>query len=89
MSSASTWTHCPCQLVKTSIFCMQVAEEVRQQKLDLTETEFALLLQACARGSASWQTVQGLLLMMTKELTRLQPETLAAAEQYFRSAAVL
>ena len=68
---------------------MQVAEEVRQQKLDLTETEFALLLQACARGSASWQTMQGLLLMMTKELTRLQPETLAAAEQYFRSAAVL
>lgn len=25
---------------------------------------------------------------MTKELTRLQPETLAAAEQYFRSASV-
>ena len=69
--------------------CGQVADEVRQQKLDLTETEFARLLQACARGSASWQTVQGLLLRMTKELTRLQPETLAAAEHYFRSATVL
>ena len=64
-----------------------MADEVQQQKLDLTEAEFALLLQACARGSASWQTVQRLLLTMTKELTRLQPETLAAAEQYFRSAA--
>lgn len=65
----------------------QVARVVEEQKLDLTETEFALLLQACARGKASWQTVQGLLSKMTKELTRLQPETLAAAEQYFRSVA--
>ncbi|KAL3153111.1 hypothetical protein ABBQ38_012130 [Trebouxia sp. C0009 RCD-2024] len=65
----------------------QVADEVQRQKLDLTETEFALLLQACARGAASWQRVQSLLVKMTKELTRLQPETLAAAEQYFRSEA--
>lgn len=66
----------------------QVADEVQQQKLDLTETEFALLLQACARGGASWQRVQSLLVKMTKELTRLQPHTLAAAEQYFRSVPV-
>lgn len=66
----------------------QVADEVQRQKLDLTETEFALLLQACARGAASWQRVQSLLVKMTKELTRLQPETLAAAEQYFRSVIV-
>lgn len=52
--------------------------------LDLTESEFALLLQVCARGGASWARVQALLAQMTKELTRLQPETLAAAEQYFR-----
>ena len=63
---------------------MQVADCIAEQKLGLTE--FALLLQACARGNASWQTVQDLVSRMTKELTGLQPETLAAAEQYFRSA---
>ncbi|DBA87294.1 TPA: hypothetical protein ACH3X1_004352 [Trebouxia sp. C0004] len=67
----------------------QVAELIQEQKLDLTESEFALLLQACARGAASWQSVKALLSRMTKELTRLQPETLAAAEQYFRSDAAL
>jgi len=61
-----------------------VAESIQEQKLDLTESEFTLLLQACARGNASWQAVKGLLSKMTKELTRLQPDTLAAAEQYFR-----
>ena len=64
---------------------LQVADCIAEQKLDLTEVEFALLLQACARGSASWHCVQELLSRMTKELTGLQPETLAAAEQYFRS----
>ena len=64
--------------------CLQVADSIQEQKLDLTESEFALLLHACAIGNASWQSVQGLLSRMTKELTRLQPETLAAAEQYFR-----
>ena len=63
---------------------LQVADSIAEEKLDLTETEFALLLQACARGNASWQAVQGLLNRMTKELTGLQPETLAAAEQVFR-----
>ncbi|KAL0027358.1 hypothetical protein WJX79_004098 [Trebouxia sp. C0005] len=67
----------------------QVADLIQEQKLDLTESEFALLLQACARGAASWQSVKALLSRMTKELTRLQPETLAAAEQYFRSDAAL
>lgn len=67
----------------------QVADLIQEQKLDLTESEFALLLQACARGAASWQAVKALLSRMTKELTRLQPETLAAAEQYFRSDAAL
>lgn len=61
-----------------------MADSIQEQKLDLTESEFALLLHACAVGNASWQSVQGLLSRMTKELTRLQPETLAAAEQYFR-----
>ena len=59
---------------------------MQQRKLDLTEAEFALLLQACARGAAPWGRVQALLAQMTNELTRLQPETLAAAEQYFRCA---
>ena len=68
---------------------LQVADEIEEQKLDLTEAEFALLLQACARGNASWQTVHTLLTKMTKELTRLQPETLAAAEQYFRLASLI
>lgn len=61
-----------------------MAASIEQQKLDLTEAEFALLLQACARGNASWDRVQALLKRMSRELTRLQPETLAAAEQYFR-----
>lgn len=62
----------------------QVADKLAEHKLDLTESEFALLLQACARGGASWQAIQGLLGRMTKELTGLQPGTLAAAEQLFR-----
>lgn len=61
-----------------------MAARIEEQKLDLTEPEFALLLQACARGGAPWDRVQALLKKMTRELTRLQPETLAAAEQYFR-----
>ena len=68
---------------------LQVAERVQEQKLDLTELEFGLLLQACARGGASWKQVQALLKRMSRELTRLQPETLAAAEQYFRYACTL
>lgn len=68
---------------------VQVAERVQEQKLDMTELEFGLLLQACARGGASWKQVQALLKRMARELTRLQPETLAAAEQYFRYACTL
>lgn len=63
---------------------VQVVDSIQQQKLDLTEAEFAVLLQACARGRAPWGRVQALLKQMTRELTRLQPETLVAAEQYFR-----
>ena len=56
--------------------------------LDLVETDFAVLLEGCQHG-ATWGQVSALLQDMTRELTALQPSTIAAAEAFFRSASSL
>ena len=59
---------------------------IAEQKLDLTEDEYALLLGVCAAEGARWEAAAQLLARMSRELTALQPATLAAAEALFRCA---
>ncbi len=63
----------------------QVEADIAAAGLDLTEDEFAALLRACAaRGGAA--RAPALLARIGRELTRLAPPTLVAAEAYFRRA---
>jgi hypothetical protein len=62
-----------------------VEADIAAAGLDLTEDEFAALLRVCAaRGGAA--RAPALLARVGRELTRLAPPTLAAAEAYFRRA---
>ncbi len=67
---------------------MQVQQRCQELHLDLVETDFAVLLEGCKHG-ATWGQVSALLQDMTRELTALQPSTIAAAEAFFRSASSL
>ena len=64
---------------------VQVQQRCQELQLDLVETDFAVLLEGCQHG-ATWGQASALLLAMTRELTALQPSTVAAAEAFFRSA---
>ena len=64
---------------------VQVQRRCQELQLDLVETDFAVLLEGCQHG-ATWGQVSALLQDMTRELTALQPSTIAAAEAFFRSA---
>jgi len=77
----------------------QVEADIAAAGLDLTEDEFAALLRACAaRGGAARApallracaarggAAPALLARIGRELTRLAPPTLVAAEAYFRRA---
>ena len=69
----------------TSQCVVQVQRRCQELHLDLVETDFAVLLEGCQHG-ATWGQVTALLQDMTRELTALQPSTVAAAEAFFRSA---
>ena len=59
---------------------------IAAQKLDLTEDEYALLIGVCAVEGAHWEAAVQVLARMSRELTILQPATLAAVEAFFRCA---
>lgn len=54
-----------------------------EHDVDLTEEEFALLVDVCAHG-APWAQAQAVLGSMSQELTSLQAGTLAAVDRFFR-----
>lgn len=62
---------------------LQVLEAMLAAKLDLTETEFVLLLLAC-RGSASREQAWRILNSMCRELTTLTQEALQAVKLLFK-----
>lgn len=62
----------------------QVDALIAEQGLDLTEEEYTLLIGVCAAEGATWETAAGVLARMSRELTQLQPATLAAVERFFR-----
>lgn len=68
--------------------CVQVLEILLENKLDLTETELALLVLAC-RGSASKEQAWRVLNFLSRELTKLTQQTLEAVESLFRHALCL
>lgn len=59
---------------------------IAEQQLDLTEAEFARLLQAAAAGG-SWERAASVLRRVGSELTALQPGTLARVRALFASPA--
>lgn len=59
---------------------------IAEQQLDLTEAEFARLLQAATAGH-SWERAASVLRRIGSELTVLQPETLARVRALFASPA--
>ena len=59
---------------------------IAAQGLDLTEDEYALLVGVCSAEGARWEAAAQLLARMSRELTVLQPSTLAAIEALFRCA---
>lgn len=59
---------------------------IAAQQLDLTEAEFARLLQAAAAG-ASWERAAGVLRRIGSELTVLAPATLRRVRALFASPA--
>ena len=61
-------------------------EAIAAQQLDLTEAEFARLLQAAA-ADASWERAVGVLRRMGSELTVLTPTTLRRVKELFASPA--
>lgn len=63
-----------------------VDEAITAQQLDLTEAEFARLLQAAAAGS-SWERAQGVLRRIGSELTVMSPTTLRRVRELFASPA--
>ena len=73
------------QMVGTDL-AMQVDALIAEHDLDLTEEEYAQLMAVCAHDGATWQHAAGVLARMSRELTQLQPGTLAAVERFFRHA---
>ena len=65
---------------------MQVDALIAEQDLDLTEEEYAQLIGVCAHEGATWRHAAVVLARMSRELTQLQPATLAAVERFFRCA---
>lgn len=59
---------------------------IAEQQLDLSEPEFARLLQAATAGG-SWERAAGVLRRIGSELTVLQPDTLARVRGLFASPA--
>ncbi len=62
---------------------LQVLDILLDAKLDLTETEYALLILAC-RGSASREQGWRILHSLSRELTTLTQQTIKAVELLFR-----
>lgn len=65
---------------------LAVDAAIAAQQLDLTESEFARLVQAAAAGS-DWGAAAGVLRRMGSELTSLRPSTLRRVEALFSSPA--
>ena len=66
--------------------CTAVDAAIAAQQIDLTEAEFARLLQAAAAG-ASWERAAGVLRRIGSELTVLCPATLRRVRALFASPA--
>ncbi|PSC70853.1 pentatricopeptide repeat [Micractinium conductrix] len=64
----------------------EVDAAIAAQQLDLTEAEFARLLQAAAAAPSPWGRAASVLRRIGGELTVLQPDTLARVRALFASA---
>ena len=69
-----------------AVYLPAVDAAIAEQKLDLSDPEFARLLQAATAGS-SWERAGGVLRRVGAELTVLQPDTLARVRSLFASPA--
>jgi hypothetical protein len=75
-------------LPKYLLLLAQVDALIAEQGLDITEDEYALLIGVCAAEGATWGAAARVLARMSRELTQLQPATLAAVERFFRWALI-